>query len=58
MGQSDTIAPPALAGPLAGALPAARSVEPHTGHVGMIVGSAARSQVWRPMAEFLAGHVG
>ena len=58
VGRSDTIAPPALAAPLARLLPDARSVEPPTGHVGMIVGSAARSQVWRPMAEFLAGHVG
>ena len=58
VGRSDTIAPPPLARPLADALPAARRAEPGTGHVGMIVGSAARSQVWRPMADFLAGHVG
>lgn len=57
-GERDTIAPPPLAGPLGVALPHARTVRPRTGHVGMIVGSAARSQVWRPAAEFLAAHRG
>lgn len=53
-GGSDTIAPPALAHPLARALPRATLRRPHTGHVGMIIGSAARSEVWRPLADFLA----
>ncbi len=57
-GRNDTIAPPPLADPLARVLPHARAVAPPTGHVGMIVGSAARSQVWRPIAEFLAAHAG
>jgi hypothetical protein len=39
-------------------VPGARTVTAATGHVGMIVGSAARSQVWRPLAGFLASHVG
>ena len=38
--------------------PRARLILPRTGHVGMIVGSAARSQIWRPAAAFLAGHRG
>jgi polyhydroxyalkanoate synthase len=54
-GERDTIAPPALARPLGAGIPGARTVRPPTGHVGMVVGSAARSQVWRPAAQFLAG---
>ena len=42
----------------AGCCRGARLSAPRTGHVGMIVGSAARSQVWRPAAEFLAAHRG
>jgi polyhydroxyalkanoate synthase subunit PhaC len=52
-GERDTIAPPALARPLGALLPNARVLRPRTGHVGMVVGSAARAQVWRPVAEFL-----
>lgn len=57
-GLSDTIAPPSLARALPTAIPGARLAEPTTGHVGMVVGSAARSQVWRPLAAFLAAHAG
>jgi polyhydroxyalkanoate synthase subunit PhaC len=57
-GASDSIAPPPLAAPLGRLVPGARVAAPATGHVGMIVGSAARAQVWRPLAEFLAAHVG
>jgi polyhydroxyalkanoate synthase len=52
-GASDSIAPPPLALPLAGVLPRAETVVARTGHVGMIVGSAARAEVWRPLAAFL-----
>ena len=38
--------------------PGAQVVQPRTGHVGMVVGSAARAQVWRPMADFLHAHAG
>ncbi len=57
-GEKDTIAPPQLAGPLGEVLPRAETVRPRTGHVGMIVGSAARTQIWRPAARFLASHRG
>jgi polyhydroxyalkanoate synthase subunit PhaC len=57
-GQSDTIAPAPIALPLARAIPGARIVAPPTGHVGMVVGSAASRQVWRPLADFLAAHPG
>ena len=53
-GQRDLIAPPPLALPLAQSIPGARSITPQTGHVGMVVGSLARPQVWRPIARFLA----
>ena len=55
-GTRDSIAPPPLALALAEAIPGARIETPRTGHVGMIVGSAARTQVWRPLAEFLRAH--
>ncbi len=52
-GASDTIATPPLAHPLGRALPRAQTLAPRTGHVGMVIGSAARTQVWRPVANFL-----
>ncbi len=57
-GQSDSIAPAPIALPLARDIPGARIVAPPTGHVGMVVGSAAAQQVWRPLADFLAAHAG
>jgi polyhydroxyalkanoate synthase len=57
-GVSDSIAPPPLALPLGRALPRAETVTARTGHVGMIVGSAARAEVWRPLAAFLGAHIG
>jgi poly[(R)-3-hydroxyalkanoate] polymerase subunit PhaC len=53
-GEGDTIAPPALAQSLGRIIPGARMLSPRTGHVGMVVGSAARPEVWRPLAAFLA----
>ncbi|MBP7242501.1 alpha/beta fold hydrolase [Amaricoccus sp.] len=55
-GARDSIAPAQLALPLARAIPGARALEPRTGHVGMIVGSLARQEVWRPLAAFLHAH--
>ena len=57
-GRGDSIAPAALARPLGAAIPRAELLEPATGHVGMIVGSAARAQVWEPLARFIAAHAG
>lgn len=50
----DRIAPPACAEALPRAIPGARLRRPRTGHVGMIVGSRARKEVWEPLARFLA----
>lgn len=55
-GESDSIAPPMLARPLATMLPQATVRVARTGHVGMIVGSEARAAVWRPLADFLRSH--
>jgi polyhydroxyalkanoate synthase len=57
-GTRDNIAPPPFALPLGRALPRAEVATPRTGHVGMIVGSAARAEVWRPLAGFLSAHGG
>ncbi len=57
-GATDSIAPPPLAEPLGAVLPHARTLRPRTGHVGMVVGSAARAEVWQPLAAFLSGHAG
>jgi polyhydroxyalkanoate synthase subunit PhaC len=55
-GSADTIAPPPLARSLARAIPGAAAAAPQLGHVGMVIGGSARGAVWRPLAEFLAGH--
>ncbi len=57
-GATDAIAPPALAHALPAAIPGARMLAPRTGHVGMVVGSAARAELWRPLATFLHTHAG
>ncbi|HEU0222666.1 MAG TPA: alpha/beta fold hydrolase [Paracoccaceae bacterium] len=51
----DRIAPPEATEALPRAIPGARILRPGTGHVGMIVGRRARSQVWDPLRDFLAG---
>lgn len=55
-GESDSIAPPSLARPLASVVPDAAVRVARTGHVGMIVGSEARAAVWRPLGQFLHAH--
>jgi polyhydroxyalkanoate synthase subunit PhaC len=57
-GRTDFIAPAAIAHPLAAAIPGAALRTPATGHVGMVVGSAAPAEVWRPLADFVARHAG
>ncbi|HMQ95458.1 hypothetical protein, partial [Amaricoccus sp.] len=57
-GRGDTIAPPEIAEPLGRLIPEARILRPRTGHVGMVVGSAARATVLRPLAEFLSRRSG
>jgi polyhydroxyalkanoate synthase len=57
-GTRDSIAPPPLSLPLGRLLPRAEVATARTGHVGMIVGTAAPAEVWRPLAAFLAAHGG
>lgn len=57
-GRVDTIAPQPVTLPLGAAIPGAVVARPDAGHVGMIVGSRAQDQVWRPIAEFLAEPLG
>ncbi|WP_162683402.1 alpha/beta fold hydrolase [Rhodobacteraceae bacterium DSL-40] len=52
-GRSDSIAPPSLSEALPCAIPDARLIRPRTGHVGMVVGSGARTAVWQHLAQFL-----
>ncbi|HSF91220.1 MAG TPA: alpha/beta fold hydrolase, partial [Paracoccaceae bacterium] len=56
-GVSDSITPLSVAQPLGTAIPDAVTLQPHTGHVGMIVGKSARSMVWDPIAGFLHANV-
>lgn len=54
-GVGDSIAQLPAAGALVRALPGARQLRPPLGHVGMITGARAPSEVWQPVVEFLKG---
>ncbi|MSO65171.1 MAG: alpha/beta fold hydrolase [Alphaproteobacteria bacterium] len=51
----DRIVPPASAQALAERLPSARTrvFTPHAGHIGMVVGSRAETELWQPLADWL-----
>jgi len=51
--QQDRIVPPGSARPLADALPAADSLTPRFGHIGMIAGRRAKTAVWTPLTDWL-----
>lgn len=51
--EKDRIVPPASAVALPAAIPGARILRPHLGHIGMVVSGGAKSQVWRPLAEWI-----
>jgi polyhydroxyalkanoate synthase len=51
--KNDHIVPFDCAMPLAQALPHAKIIHPSAGHVGMIVGSHARRELWQPLAEWM-----
>jgi polyhydroxyalkanoate synthase len=50
----DTLTPFASASGALKAAPDADLLQPKAGHVGMVVGSAARSELWEPLARWLA----
>lgn len=51
--QNDHVVPQDCAMPLAQALPHARLIHPGAGHVGMMVGSRARRELWQPFADWV-----
>lgn len=52
---ADRIVPPASARALAAELADVTLCEPAAGHIGMVVGSRAKRNLWRPLADWLAG---
>jgi polyhydroxyalkanoate synthase len=54
----DRIVPPASAQALARALPGTETLVPRLGHIGMMVSAGAETQVWRPLARWLAARAG
>jgi polyhydroxyalkanoate synthase len=52
--EQDRIVPPQSAAALARALPNVTVLRPPLGHIGMVVGSRARSALWEPLARWLA----
>jgi polyhydroxyalkanoate synthase len=53
----DRIVPPASAEAVLAALPAAERLGPSSGHIGMIVGRTAPTEVWQPLTRWLLGHL-
>lgn len=51
-GACDSITPIDVASPMAEAIPGCQLLLPDTGHVGMIVGSKAKAEVWEPLQQF------
>jgi polyhydroxyalkanoate synthase len=49
----DRIVPPESALPLAGLIPGAVHVRPRAGHVGMVAGGRAETELWRPLLDWL-----
>jgi polyhydroxyalkanoate synthase len=49
----DRIVPPESAKALAAAIPGAQSMTPAAGHIGMVVGTRARKEVWEPLLTWL-----
>ncbi|MEJ1976837.1 MAG: alpha/beta fold hydrolase [Acetobacteraceae bacterium] len=51
----DRIVPPESAQPLAELIPGAAHIQPKAGHVGMVAGGRAESQLWQPLLDWLHG---
>lgn len=52
---NDRIVPPASALALARALPGCRTLRASAGHIGMMAGSRARTELWTPLAAWIRG---
>jgi len=53
MPESDHVVPRDCAAPLAKVMPHAQVTHPSAGHVGMIVGSHAKEELWQPLADWI-----
>ena len=53
----DRIVPPASALPLARALPDCTTLRASAGHIGMMAGSRAETELWAPLAEWIRARV-
>lgn len=54
----DRIVPPASAEALAALVPRATRLPVRLGHIGLVVGSSAREQVWQPIDDWLGARLG
>jgi polyhydroxyalkanoate synthase len=54
---NDRIVPPASALPLARALPSCTTLRASAGHIGMMAGSRAETELWAPLAEWIRARV-
>ena len=52
----DRIVPPASAQALVDKIPNAELLSPKAGHIGMMVGSKATTELWSPLSEWLSKH--
>jgi polyhydroxyalkanoate synthase subunit PhaC len=52
----DRIVPPASAQALIDEIPSAELLSPKAGHIGMMVGSKAMTELWSPLSEWLRKH--
>jgi len=52
-GTKDNVVPPACALPLIDAIGAQRVMQPHTGHLGVVLGERADAEIWIPVRDFL-----
>lgn len=51
--RNDHVVPQGCAMPLADAMPHAMVIHPRAGHVGMMVGSSARRELWQPFVDWV-----
>lgn len=56
-GKRDSIVPMTVSTPLATALPNSRILSPDAGHIGMIIGKTAPTDVWVPISRFFHEHL-
>jgi len=53
--QNDHVVPVGCAQPLVNAFPEAKRIHPSAGHVGMMVGSRAKRDLWQPFVKWVEG---